>query len=142
MGCVRAGTSASRLDRRPDEEPGGQRQAIDHLVGYASSQRAFQLGGAKVTTLAASQSAPKTRPRPPLPEEGSMPRRSRRWVCCKPRVPAAIDRAGRLTVAALPDKGPLLLSSNIKLRQCPPVTVFRFLRLVGLALQRFDPPLP
>ena len=37
MGCVRAGTSASRLDRRPDEEPGGQRQAIDHLVGYASS---------------------------------------------------------------------------------------------------------
>jgi hypothetical protein len=43
--------------------------------GWAS-QRVFQL----VTTEAASLPAPKTRPSQPLPEEGSMPRRSRRWA--------------------------------------------------------------
>ena len=46
--------------------------------GWAS-QRAFKLDGAKVTTLAASLAAPKTLPSQPLPEERSMPRRSRRW---------------------------------------------------------------
>jgi hypothetical protein len=52
-------------------------KATGSYPGWAS-QRAFQLDGAKVTTLAASLSAPKTRQ--PLPEEGLMPRRSRRWV--------------------------------------------------------------
>jgi hypothetical protein len=53
-------------------------KATGSYPGWAS-QRAFRLDGAKVTALAASLPAPKTRPRQPLPEEGSMPRRSRRW---------------------------------------------------------------
>jgi hypothetical protein len=54
-------------------------KATGSYPGWAS-QRAFQLDGAKVTTLAASLPAPKTRPRRPLAQEGSVPRRSRRWV--------------------------------------------------------------
>ena len=51
-------------------------------AGYPgwASQRAFKLDGAKVTALEALLPASKTRPRQPLPEEGSMPRRGRRWV--------------------------------------------------------------
>ena len=54
-------------------------KATGSYPGWAT-QRAFQLDGAKVTALAASLPAPTTRPRQPLPEEGSMPRRGRRWV--------------------------------------------------------------
>jgi hypothetical protein len=54
-------------------------KATGSYPGWAS-QRAVRLDGAKVTALAASLPAPKTRPRQPLPEEGSMPRRGRRWV--------------------------------------------------------------
>ena len=60
-------------------------KATGSYPGWAS-QRAFQLDGAMVTALAASLPAPKTRPRQPLPEEESMPRRSRRWVL--PRAPS------------------------------------------------------
>jgi hypothetical protein len=59
-------------------------KAAGSYAGWAS-QRAFQLDGAMVTALAASLPAPKTRP--PLPEEGSMPRRSRRWVL--PQTPSS-----------------------------------------------------
>lgn len=55
-------------------------KATGSYPSWWASQRAFQLDGAKLTTLAASLPVPKTRPRQPLPEEGSMPRRSRRWV--------------------------------------------------------------
>jgi hypothetical protein len=102
-----AGDYASRMVRdvgRPEiylafEDDGAAREfaavvkakATGSYPGWAS-QRAFQLDGAKVTTLAASLPVPKTRPRQPLPEEGSMPRRSRRWVLPQARVSAAIDR--------------------------------------------------
>ena len=59
-------------------------KATGSYPGWAS-QRAFQLDGTKVTTLAASLPAPKTRQ--PLPEEGLMPRRSRRWVL--PQTPSS-----------------------------------------------------
>ena len=61
-------------------------KATGSYPGWAS-QRAFKLDGAKVTTLAASPPAAKTRPRQPLSEEGSMPRRSRRWVL--PQTPSS-----------------------------------------------------
>ena len=52
-------------------------KATGSYPGWAS-QRAFQLDGAKVTALAASLPAPKTRPRQPLPEDGSLPPRPTR----------------------------------------------------------------
>ena len=60
-------------------------KAIGSYPGWAS-QRAFKLDGAKVITLAASLAAPKTHPRQPL-REGSMPRRSRRWIL--PQTPSS-----------------------------------------------------
>jgi hypothetical protein len=54
-------------------------KATGSYPGWAS-QRAVRLDGAKVTALEASLPAPKTRPRQPLPEEGSMPRPGRRWI--------------------------------------------------------------
>ena len=88
-----AGDYASRMVRdvgRPEiylafEDDGAAREfaavvkakATGSYPGWAS-QRAFQLDGAKVTSLAASLPAPKMRPRQPPLGEGSMPRRSRR----------------------------------------------------------------
>jgi hypothetical protein len=61
-------------------------EAISHHPSWAT-QRAFELDGARLAEFEASLPPPRTRPRQPLPEEGSMPRRGRRWVL--PQTPSS-----------------------------------------------------